>query len=447
MFFEMWLWIFTGLNVILSVHGFASGGFPQSCGSLLPQHDSYEPQKTGAPFEISFQQDNDGDTYTVSLRSTGSVSFSGFMMDAREEGETKPVGQFSSIGSNPITLLTCDQSVASAVSQANNQPKTSLEVTWTPPQNHNRNIDLRATFVRYFDVFWVNVTKRIMNESTTTAAPSTTPPTTAQRSTQPETTPLMTQSKTTPRITQPKTTQRTTQPKTTLSPQPLTRNFTEIATTMMEAESALPVLKMELPNIIMFCTINSHLFRRLERISILLCLVLSGAMEITALGLEIASDPTHAALIALVSVALILTILEIAIVSLPLGPSHELKHICDLGAKVCSVIHVTCSIAFIYIGFLDITDRHSRAPWPLWVLIAYTAWMLLFVVWIFVMTTQKHVILRSRKEVRSVSAAPKGGRKKRRIPTGVLVISCIFIVGTAAFAAALIGGIFQPPEE
>lgn len=61
---QMWLWLLTGLNVILSVHTFSSGGFPQSCGSLLPQHGPFSPQSTEAPFELSFQEGNNGEPFT-----------------------------------------------------------------------------------------------------------------------------------------------------------------------------------------------------------------------------------------------------------------------------------------------------------------------------------------------------------------------------------------------
>lgn len=61
---QMWLWIITGLNIMINVHGFSSGGFPQSCETLEPQHGSSKPQKNRAPYNISFTGGHDGDPYT-----------------------------------------------------------------------------------------------------------------------------------------------------------------------------------------------------------------------------------------------------------------------------------------------------------------------------------------------------------------------------------------------
>ena len=42
-----------GLQIVTHAMGFSSGGFTQSCSSLLPHHGSFSPQNTTQPFEIN----------------------------------------------------------------------------------------------------------------------------------------------------------------------------------------------------------------------------------------------------------------------------------------------------------------------------------------------------------------------------------------------------------
>ncbi|CAJ1060417.1 uncharacterized protein LOC117806328 [Xyrichtys novacula] len=372
----MWLWIITGLNIIVRVRGFSSGGFPQSCGTMLPQH-GVGPTVTDAPFEISYVQGNEGDPFTVTLRSTDGGRFLGFMLEAREEGGPA-VGRFSGVDGNPVFLLNCDGLTASAISQRNSQPKTTHQVKWMPPERlPDRDISFRATFLRSFVTYWVNVTKTL--DSTTTTTPSTT----AQ--------------KTTPVTTEHMSTSSTGVPTPTPTPPPPHCPF-EIVILMVVC-SVLLVTKMEMSNIIANSVTKSPVSRLLNRMSKISFLVFCGALEISALVLGIVKDCSSTALIALLCVAITLTVLEIVISSLPLGPSHELKGICEIFAKVCSVIHEAFILAVIYVCYLESagTRGNRKNIWPLWVLIAYTVWILLFVVWVFIFTVHKHAILRRRK--------------------------------------------------
>ncbi|XP_034531112.1 uncharacterized protein LOC117806328 [Notolabrus celidotus] len=435
---EMWLWIITGFNILINVHGFASGGFPQSCGSMLPEHGN-PAHDTEPPFLISYEEGNDEELFTVSLRSKNSIRFKGFMLQARDE-EDNLVGTFKALNAYPTTLLDCDGTKASAVSQGDIQDKRLFEVQWIWPVESRKNkTNFRATFLSDFRTFWVNVLSPVNPTTTTTNEPGTTKPNTTPGTTKPDTTPGTTKPDTTPGTTKPNTTPGTTK-SSILSPSTFKQPIV-----LMVIDSLLVPVKLEMSNMIT----NSPLSRRLDRMSKILFLVTCGALEIAALCLTIVFYQLQATLIALACVVITLTIVEIVNICLPLGPSHELsrKEICDLCAKVCSVIHEAFTLAFIYVGCLEIIDstKNRTEPWPLWTLIAYTMWIVLVVVWVFVTTTERNAIPRRKKrETSSMNSGHRGQRKEVMLHAAKVAVragSGIVIIGTIAFAVALIVGI------
>ncbi|CAJ1060419.1 uncharacterized protein LOC117806328 [Xyrichtys novacula] len=302
--------------------------------------------------------------------------------------------------------------------------------------------------------------------TTITTAPNTTINTTEPNSTSttmPNTTINTTEPNSTS-TTMPNTTFNTTQPNTTNTTQPLsTLHCCTEPDVLMLVCSVLVVVKMEISSIITTSvtdrlssqTVNRRLKVHLLQASTILLLVFCGALEIPALVLTIVCDSSQATLIALVCVALSLTITEIVISSVPLGPSHDLcsrKNACDLTGQACSVVHEAFTLAYIYVCILEIVDLriNRRETWPLWVLIAYTAWIFLFIIWIIVFTYLRDAFLQRKIRESSTNAAQRGGKKKIRLLAAeviVNVVSVIFILGTVAFAVAIIVGTLLYPEN
>uniref|UniRef100_UPI0037E88DF7 uncharacterized protein n=1 Tax=Semicossyphus pulcher TaxID=241346 RepID=UPI0037E88DF7 len=454
---KMWLWILTGLNIITIAHSFAGGFVQQSCGTLIPDHGSSVPCDAEPRFQISYQPGNDGEPFTVSLQSKDSSVFRGFMLEAREEGGPS-VGTFVALNENPTRLLDCNGIKASAASQRNNQRKTLLKVNWTAPETTlNKNITFRATFIQSFDACWEKVREQLITSlPTTTAEPTTTQPSMTSTAEPTTTQPSLTSTEE-PTTTQPSLTSTaeptTTQPSLTSTAEPRTRDimiYLQKAIVLVVIDSVLVVVKTELSNIIITTVTISPLARRLSRGTKISLSVLCGAVEISAMVLLIVYDSLPVIPIALLCVMITMNTIELVLSSLPLGPSHELKQICDLAVKVCSVIHATFIIAFIYVAYLDIEDRRNRKEsLLLWVTIGYTVWILLFVIWVFVFTTHKHAILPRRKIVKNSEQYRTQSKENGLCAAKAIVtaVSVILIVGTVAFSVALIVGTLQHTGE
>ncbi|XP_028443769.1 uncharacterized protein LOC114561845 [Perca flavescens] len=502
-YFKMWLWILIGLNIITKVHGFANGKFPQSCESLLPQHDGRTPMNSEPPFEMIVDQK--GDTITVSLQSKQSTPFRGFMLDARQKGN-RAVGKFILLEPDNTRLLTCNNFADTAVSQKNNRNKNKIRVNWAPQGEDVDIMDFitfRATFLEKFVTFWepmdlnVNLTSPTTpspTPSTTTSSPtlSTTTPSTTQPSiatastttstTTPSTiqpsitTPSTTQpSTTTPSTTQPSSTQpgtttpSTTKPSTTYTSDSDTTKPTTAETNMttkgphscnllqvnaivgMNFVCFLVVVKTELPNILATTLHNSPLSCCLNKVLKILCSLLCVAVEITAVVLFCLADTIKVTLVALVCVAIVFDFIKLVIVCLPIGPSHELKEICDLMVNVCSVIHVIFTTTVVFVGVLEMDNcRNTKEDsWLLKVMVAYTIWILLFLIWVSVNSIQRKAIL-GRSQIGNQKHG-KRWRKQKNMKLSaaevmVTAVSVILIVGNLCFAVAVTVGIFRYQE-
>ncbi|XP_078115231.1 uncharacterized protein LOC144523514 [Sander vitreus] len=333
----------------------------------------------------------------------------------------------------------------------------------------------RATFVEAYDKFWnpmnVNLTlpatpSPTPSTTTSTTTPSTTTPSTTQPSTtQPSTTPSTTQPSTTTPSTTPSTTQQstttpsdsdTTTPSDSDTTKPNTAKTsmtTQVAIIFnllqgaaivwMNFDSFLVVVKTELPNILATTLRNRPLSCRLNKVLKILCSLLCAAVEITAVVLFCLADSIKVTLVALVCVAIVLNFIKLVIVCLPIGPSHELKEICDLTVKVCSVIHVIFSTAVVVVGVLEIDNcRNNRKDsWLLKVMVAYAIWMLLFLIWVSVTSILSKGLGRSQ-----IGSQRHGERGRQQRKMKLCAVSVILIVGNLCFAVAVTVGIFRCQE-
>uniref|UniRef100_A0AAQ4PJJ8 Reelin domain-containing protein n=1 Tax=Gasterosteus aculeatus aculeatus TaxID=481459 RepID=A0AAQ4PJJ8_GASAC len=360
-YFKMWTFILIGLNIISMVYGYASGYFPQACGTMLPLHGA-DPQTSKPPYEVSYQQGHVRDPITVCLSSPTGKDFMGFMLKAldtsKEEGP--PLGKFTLLDSGLDQLLTCSGSGGSVVSHKNNRRKTRICVNWTAPQDAGASTTFRATFSETYKTFWTKV-DAILPPPTPIPSTSTSTQPSATTSTQPST------ATSAPPSTHPGTST-STQPSTTTSAKPSTHPGTSTSTQPSTATSSPPstqpglflliclqkagtvkmnvvlflgVLKMELSNIFLTALSDGPFSRHLNKVSQTFFVVLCGVVETSALALFCLANPINVSLVALVSVAIVFNIIELVIVCLPIGPSHELKEISDHVVKVSSFIHQT----------------------------------------------------------------------------------------------------------
>lgn len=176
--------------------------------------------------------------------------------------------------------------------------------------------------------------------------------------------------------------------------------------------------------------------------------MLCAVAEISALVLFSVGDSCKVVLIALVCVVIVIDLKELVIVCLPIGPSHELNEIFDLALRVCTIISEIFTIAVIFIGVLEIeAHRKSRTlleSWLLKVTVAYTVWIFLFVIWVFICSAHGKGTLGRCKIGGSNNREGWMKREKKLSAAKVIlvVVSVIFVVGTTSFAVAITVGIF-----
>ncbi|XP_056460182.1 mucin-2-like isoform X2 [Gadus chalcogrammus] len=168
--------LFFGLQIVTLAMGFSSGGFVQSCTSLLPDHSDFTPQNSDIPFEVNAIA-GEGESIIVSLGirvSPGPIPpFTGFMVDVRKSEIDPAKGSFVEFGPGS-TGLTCNGIQDSAVTQNSNNPKTFVQVKWQAQENGSSSFFVRATFVQDFKTFWSPVIVTIQTPASTTQPPTTT---------------------------------------------------------------------------------------------------------------------------------------------------------------------------------------------------------------------------------------------------------------------------------
>ncbi|XP_026161186.1 uncharacterized protein LOC113129418 isoform X2 [Mastacembelus armatus] len=280
---------------------------------------------------------------------------------------------------------------------------------------------------------------------------STTESSTTNSTTKPRTATSTTKSNTT----KPSAAKTTTQPSiTTLSPITNTSSISpkntvliplkKAATALTSVDSLFVVLKMELSNLGTILTnspFSHHLTKGLE----ISCSVICAVVEISALILFYEGDSSNVTLVALVSVVMVINFMELIFVSLPFEPHHEMKEICNLVFKVCSVIHNIITIAVVFIGVYEIDsyNKDRTEPWLLTVMAAYTAWIFLSVIWVFVFSLHRRIILRS--EIGGSETSERSMQPKIKTLTAaemvVTAVSVFIISGATSFTIAIIVGI------
>jgi hypothetical protein len=114
-------------------------GAPQRddvCSDMLPRHAGAVAQSNPAPFEL-IASENDikgGERLRITIKSSGSATFKGFLLQARTDERNETVGEFFGIAqSEPFNFRDCALKSHSSVTHANNSLKTNLTFEWKAP--------------------------------------------------------------------------------------------------------------------------------------------------------------------------------------------------------------------------------------------------------------------------------------------------------------------------
>ncbi|KAL4000433.1 hypothetical protein ACER0C_008204 [Sarotherodon galilaeus] len=420
-YFKMWIWILISLNIISKLHAYSGGNFPEACDSMLPNHNGAAPQTTEPPFMVEYVPGSyPGEPVTVLLKSEESTYFRGFMLEAREVAdETRLTGKFVLLEPDWTQLLTCGGLEGSAVSHTVNHKNTLIRVNWTATEAE-QDITFRVTFLRKIEEFWENVNIILPQRTTTT----TTTPTTPVPTTTPE----------------PTTTPNTTKCNT---------NIEERAGIALMCFDSVLVAEMKvISNIGKVLLASEAVFHHINKVSKVAGNVLCVALEISSLILFSIGDSFKVIFFALVCVMIVINFTGIVVVSLGIRSGPEGKKICEYAANVCFVIHNIFTIAVIFLGVMENDcGNNMRDSWLLKVMIAFTVWDFLNVIWIVILSSEKRGHLgmseRNKQQVHVCFS-----HCQRRLRDAVVnSVSVILFAGAISFSIAIIVGIFPCQKQ
>ncbi|XP_051950458.1 uncharacterized protein LOC127621062 isoform X2 [Xyrauchen texanus] len=371
--------------------------------------DEIPAQNTEAPFNITpevqtFNYSQMGSTITVSLTAINSVSFIGFMLDARKCDSCPPAGTFSLVDLSS-TLLICN---SRAVSHTNNLDKTSITVKWVVPENGT--FYFRGAFTKDFFTFWRR--KPII-------LPTTAPTSVA-------TTIKSTSSQTVPTTLPPTSNTNSAPVPSTLPPQCMDYVRYVLALSLVSRlcflDSSLlvifrPVLKM----VTMICSVFELAFKMIAVIIVLIRSI-QYVCVCDCAGLEDAF-PT------LTVIAMVTSLLHTITVFLHCGPSHELRKY-----WLCSIIIVdllnTCITTAIFVGL-----RCFQEHWLLILMVVFVIWEIILYFSSLCCDKMEKYQIRNGREIHNQIL-------EKRISTWILVF-IIFSVLSLMFTIALITGVFS----
>merc|ERR1712137_208076 len=146
---------FISASLLVSTVFGSPGGAPlEACETMTPGHGP-EPQNSTAPFTTVPQSNSIDAGSSVELILSGTETFRGFLVLALSGSVAGPVGTFSGVSDG--RTLNCSGTVASGATHSSRTDKSSVSVTWTPPQGFNGSVVFHTTFVHNVSTYWVAI--------------------------------------------------------------------------------------------------------------------------------------------------------------------------------------------------------------------------------------------------------------------------------------------------
>ncbi|OPL33317.1 hypothetical protein AM593_03219, partial [Mytilus galloprovincialis] len=153
-----------------AVHGTSQGALGGSCETMVPVHQ-VDPQTGTLPFQITLDKTsyNGSDVIAVTLQKNSTKQFKGYLIQARNQDETKIPG-FELIQNSKF--LQCDNP-NDAVTHNEASDKDSVTFNFTAPATSRGNIIIFATVVENKNTFWVKIpSETIVDMALTGASPA-----------------------------------------------------------------------------------------------------------------------------------------------------------------------------------------------------------------------------------------------------------------------------------
>ncbi|CAH1238668.1 FRRS1 [Branchiostoma lanceolatum] len=141
-------------------NAYPNGAPKDACATMMPGHKyanltTVHAQTTPSPYKVMVASSQYSPGATLKVMIVG-PQFEGFLLQARHNGNTAPVGAFS----NPPTdtkAVTCT-SGSDSMTHANPNAKQNITLTWTAPSDARADVMFIATVAQEKNMFWLNNT-------------------------------------------------------------------------------------------------------------------------------------------------------------------------------------------------------------------------------------------------------------------------------------------------
>ncbi|XP_066301420.1 putative defense protein 3 isoform X2 [Branchiostoma lanceolatum] len=141
-------------------NAYPNGAPKDACATMMPGHKyanltTVHAQTTPSPYKVMVASNQYSPGATLKVQIVG-PQFEGFLLQARHNGNTAPVGAFS----NPPTdtkAVTCT-SGSDSMTHANPNAKQNITLTWTAPTDARADVMFIATVAQEKNMFWLNNT-------------------------------------------------------------------------------------------------------------------------------------------------------------------------------------------------------------------------------------------------------------------------------------------------
>ncbi|XP_030584050.1 uncharacterized protein LOC115779496 [Archocentrus centrarchus] len=205
-------------------------------------------------------------------------------------------------------------------------------------------------------------------------------------------------------------------------------------------DSILMEGEMAISSIAKILLTSEAFYHRLYEVSKIAGNMLCAAVEISSMILLCMGDCWKVTLIALVCVVTVINFAEMVIVSLKIGRSPKVKKSCDIAVRVCFVIHKIFTIAVIFLGVMENDDCGNNVSdsWLLKVMIAFTVWDFLLIIWVVMLSTERTDHLQTNERNKRLRRW-----KSLRVAEMInITVSVILIAGSISFPVAVIVALF-----
>jgi len=158
--------LIASLALMLGLSEASPGGAPvESCVNMVPMHNT-NPQASTPPYSLSVTRLT-ADTLAVSIVLATGAPFKGFLIQARRDGSTTPIGRFEGTLPADTKFLQCS-APNDSVTHSTNTNKNGVTFTWRSPGGSLSGTRFVATTCLDLLTFWVQYTSvdlgDVMNE-------------------------------------------------------------------------------------------------------------------------------------------------------------------------------------------------------------------------------------------------------------------------------------------